>query len=440
MERIALKSLLEWKNKRIRKPLLVDGARQVGKTYLIEEVFGKKHFRQVLKLDFLEQPALKNLFQDTLSPQILLTSIQLALEVEYDPITDLLFFDEIAECPKAVTALKYFSEKMPDIYLCASGSNIGLLNSFPVGKVESLELFPMSFEEFLMASHRDQIIKMYQDMSRLEVAHQKIWQIMLDYYFVGGMPEAVREWYSNSEKNIITRCSIVKHVHKDLIDGYLRDFGKYSGRTNAQHIERVFENIPTQLAANLDASVNRYRFTNIISKKTGYKDLSGPIDWLEKTKLAYKNYPISSEPTIPLAVLKKDNIFKLFMFDVGLLGYMLNLSYQSQTQQNFCYKGFIAENFVHNELVVKGLYPTYSWNMRDAEIEFIVELPNNSILPIEVKSSSRTRAKSLKSYVERYQPESTMKLIGSVGSSKESGALVWPLYYASKIETMLSES
>ncbi len=439
MDRLLTHKLLDWKQKPERKPLLLDGARQVGKSYLIEEYFGKEQFDRVLKLDFLANPALEKLFEASLQPQDILLNIELELGVDINAQTDLLFFDEIGECPAALNSLKFFAEQRPDLFLCASGSNIGLLDSFPVGKVEVLELFPMCFEEFIMASGNNKILQAFRQGLQIQAAHNKLWDLLLDYYFVGGMPEAVAAWFADGGKynGVNERCERVKAIHRGLLSGYLRDFGKYGGKVNAQHIEMVFRNVPLQLSKNIDASVKRYRFSGVIERKRSYMDLSRPIEWLEKTKLISRCYPIDCEPKSPLSAYRKENFFKLFLFDVGLLGHMLDISYQEHRQQSYEYKGYLAENFVQNELRVAGYYPGYSWEFRQAEIEFLFKTNTGEIIPVEVKSGKRTRAKSLQSYIERYSPNRTVKLIGSVGGSdKEQQNLTWPIYYASRLTSL----
>ena len=418
-----------------RKPLLLDGARQVGKTYLIED-FGARHFRQVLKLDFLAEPQLSDIFKESLNPEVLLINIQLALNVDFNPQHDLIFFDEIGECQSALNSLKFFAESKPELYICASGSNIGLIDAFPVGKVHMLELFPLSFEEFLMASNQPLLLEQFKNVSRQEIVHQKLWQLFLDYYFVGGMPEAVATWFADGAEGINARCQQVAKIHDDLLTGYSRDFGKYAGKVNAQHIEQVFQAIPQQLSQYVDDSVKRFRFSGVVEKKRGYKDLYGPIEWLEKSKLITKSYPISA-PKSPLSAYRKENIFKLFFFDVGLLGHLLGLSYAEHKIQEFSYKGYLAENFVQNEFRCCGYYPTYAWQRKEAEIEFLYKTTGGDIVPIEVKSGKRTQAKSLKSYIQHYKQKRTVKLVGSTGGTKDTAHLVWPIYYAGKLLHLL---
>ena len=430
MNRLLIHELLKWQASDSRKPILLDGARQVGKTYLLENLFGKENFNNVHKLDFLANPSLSKLFDESLEPSIVLNNIEIHLNISIDIKNDLIFFDEIGESQAAVNSLKYFSEQLPNAFICSTGSNIGLLDSFPVGKVQILELFPLCFEEFLMASDNQKLLGAFKEQSRLKSTHDLLWKALLDYYYVGGMPEAVTNWYKNKSKGMHERTEIVKQVHRNLIDGYLRDFGKYSGKVNAQHIESVFRNVPRQLSKNIDSSVKRFIFKDVIIKKQRYTELSSPINWLEKTKLISKCYPINSQPRMPLASLIKENIFKLFFFDVGLLGHLLGMEYKDQLDQSTSYKGYIAENFVQNEIRTHIGYPIYSWEEGQSEIEFLHRAQDGEIIPIEVKSGSRTRAKSLTFYSKRYHPSKTIKLIGAAGGNNENkSSLVWPLYY-----------
>jgi len=443
VKRLLLDKLLEWKDRSERKPILLDGARQTGKSFLLENLFGE-YFDQVIRLDFLEQPALAKLFDGSLNPKDILDNIELERNISIDVHKALIIFDEIGECQAAVNSLKFFCEQCADMYICASGSNIGLLGSFPVGKVDLLELYPLTFEEFLWASGQVSLVNAFEQTAMTAVAHDKLFSLLLDYYYVGGMPEAVKAWFETQDNTrILDRTKIVDQIHSSLIAGYERDFGKYFNKgvdkTSAQHIQAVFSNIPTQLSRNIDDSVKRFKFKDVVQKKTRYQELVGPINWLDKCKLLSKCQPVDCQPSSPLPALAKENIFKLFLFDIGLLGNMLGLSYKEHRDQGFNYKGYIAENFVQNELVAKYGSPTYSWEYARSEIEFLFKHNNGDIFPIEVKSGKRTRAKSLSVYVQRYQPEKTIKLIGSRGSLDNSTALVLPLYYVSKIEEVLNK-
>ncbi|MCY4357945.1 MAG: ATP-binding protein [Gammaproteobacteria bacterium] len=430
MKRLAIEKLLYWKNQKQRKPLLLDGARQVGKTWLAERLFGGKHFQAVHKADFLAEPRLMRIFDNGLQSTQVIANLEISLNSKINLDSDLILFDEVGECQQAVNSLKYFAEDMPQAYICATGSNIGLLGSFPVGKVEFLELFPMCFEEFVMASGKHLLHEAFQERHHGQVVHNELWSLLLDYYFIGGMPEAVHAWFSQDDSPL-ERSDAVTKIHRSLIAGYQQDFGKYDSKQNAGHIEAVFRNVPRQLARVMDDSVQRYVFKDVITNKRRYQELRGPINWLEQAKLISKCYQIDCRPSAPLTTLAKENIFKLFLFDIGLLGYMLNMSYAEQRRQAASFKGFIAENFVQNELRTQVSYPTFSWAKARGEIEFLYKCQGGEIIPVEVKSGSRSRARSLRTYVDRYSPKNTVKLIGTAGNEPDAGPdYVWPLYYA----------
>lgn len=430
MKRLLTQKCLDWMRQPHRKPLLIDGARQVGKTHLITKLFGSEYFKRVHHIDLKAQLKAHDIFSDDLDSKTILKKCELYLNTSIDADKDLIFFDEIGECQRAVDSLKYFKEERPDLFISASGSNIGLLDSFPVGQVYMLELFPMSYEEFLMAlDEESKMLSIFLERKRTRLTHDLLWQVLLDYYFVGGMPEAVKSWAETKSESTIKRIAQINQIHKDLIVGYKRDFGKYAGKADALQIDQVFSALPIQLSKFTDDSVKRCRFSEIIPKKSRYQQLKTPIDWLEKTKLVAKCYPIDCEPKVPLQSRIKNNIFKLFYFDVGLLGHVLEISYAEQIQQKIDFKGFIAENFVQNELRSFGYYPTYSWNEGESEVEFLIKTSKGEIYPLEVKSGKRTQAKSLRVYKQKYHPKKTIKLVGAQGGSDEHD-IVWPLYDA----------
>ena len=469
MQRQLLAQLLKWKDKARRKPLLIDGARQTGKTWLLKNLLGAE-FDQVLHLDFLANPGLAEAFADSLNPQTLIASIELMTGQTFNPRSDLLILDEIGECPRAVTSLKYFAEQSPDWHVAASGSNIGLLDSFPVGQVEQHNLKPLTFAEFIQASGDAALINAFETQADTAAAHSRLMDQLTDYYFTGGMPEAVACWFgksvdsgiasvatddhvdgtsnksaiagvsleevsgvekvskgsvnatvdgsaTNAGPGILARVESVRQIQQNLLEGYRRDFGKYAGKVDAQLIEAVFNSIPAQLSAVIDGSVNRFRFKGVAPRKSRYADFESAINWLHKSRLALKNYPLEGALNSPLAGYRKENMLKLFMFDVGLLNAMLGSGYQEIKQQGYQYKGFVAENFVQQELAALGLEPSYSWQSARAEIEFVFSNANGQVIPVEVKSGSRTRAKSLRTYMQKYQPSKSFKLTGTRGSS-----------------------
>lgn len=433
IQRALLTQLKSWREKSERKPLLIDGARQTGKTYLLEKLFAQD-FPRVLRIDFLEMPHMAEAFAGSLSPHDIISNLELLTGQEFNLATDLLLLDEIGECERAVASLKYFAENTPQAFVAASGSNIGLLNSFPVGKVEQHVLRPLTFHEFLSAAQEPAVLKAYEQEVNSAAAHSVLLEKLSDYYFTGGMPEAVSTWFALKEQSILQRIKAVQQIHGDLISGYQRDFGKYAGKVDANLIAAVFNAIPAQLSLLLDESVKRFKFKEVYQKKSRYKELEDGILWLANCRLALRNYPIEGLPRSPLAAYQKENRIKLFMFDVGLLNHMLGLSYQEIKQQSFEYKGYIAENFVQQELAALGIDPSFSWTDARAEIEFIQTDMQGNIIPIEVKSGKRTRARSLESYIQKCAPIKAIKLTATQGSSAlEKEHLVYPLYFTAQM-------
>ena len=427
MQRLLLKQLKDWANLSRRKPILLDGARQSGKSYLLKQLFGEVHFPKVHVVDFLKTPKASVLFDEGLEPERWVNDLSLLLNTAINPSEDLIILDEVGECPNAVQALKFVAEEQPSWFVCASGSNIGLLNHFPVGKVHGLTLRPMNFEEFITALGSEQQQATYRAMDRRELVHQQLWPLLMDYFYVGGMPEAVACWKLTQGASLIERRRQVRQIQQNILHGYERDFGKYAGKVKALHINQVFASVVGQLQKNIESSVRRYTFNQVIEKKKSYRDFTNIIDWLEKTHLVSKSYVINQKPLSPLRMQRKESFFKLFYVDVGLLCCQLGISESVLAMKNMMYKGPIVENFVQNELLSYGLKESYSWHENTAEIEFILDSAEG-IVPVEVKAGKNTRAKSLQSYNLRYAPTTTIKLIGAVGGS-DTRQRVLPLYY-----------
>jgi len=420
-------------------PLVLMGVRQVGKTYLLTQ-FGKNQYRAIHVFNFQENPALGNIFKKDLDPARILEELSISQRKDINIDNDFVLFDEVQECDNAVTSLKYFHEKLPELHMAAAGSLLGIKlssSSFPVGKVEIFHLYPMTFGEFIEASSDDLAIRLYTEISRLETAHNVLWDYARQYFFVGGMPRAVEKWFSSESIN--ARISSVRKIQNDILTGYEKDFAKHSGKINAVHISTLLNNIPRQLSRVLDGSVKRFRFKDVLSNKRTYSHLSNTISWLENAGLIYKVFNVECRPQIPLKAFAKENFFKLFLFDIGMLGAMLELSYNNLMDQDYgMTKGFFAENFVACEFKTLGHGNLYSWAESKSEIEFLYVTGESKIIPVEVKSGRRTKAKSLKSYIERYSPERTAKLVGKAGGSDKKD-LVLPLYYAGKLSNIVQD-
>ena len=433
MKRNLYKKLLDWKSKKNRMPLILIGARQVGKTYLIN-MFGKNEYNDIHIFNFQEKPSLHNIFKKDFDPKRILDELSISQRKDINIKSDFVFFDEVQECDQAITSLKYFNEVLPELHISAAGSLLGIKynsSSFPVGKVEIYYLYPMNFHEFLMASSDKISNNLYNEINRLESAHNLLWDYARQYFYVGGMPKAVESWFSN--KGINQKIETVRKIQNDILLGYEKDFAKHSGKINAIQIGRLFNNIPVQLSNVYDASAKRFKFKGAIPGKKNYLQLADTISWLENAGLIYKVFIVDSRPQIPLKSLIKRNKFKLFLFDIGMLGAMLELSYNDIFNQNYgTTKGFFAENYVACELKACGYKSLYSWTQSKSEIEFLVVDNQSNIIPVEVKSGLRTKSKSLKSYIERYEPEKTIKLVGKAGGTNPVN-IVLPLYYAGNI-------
>lgn len=436
MNRTIYSCLKQWKNKKDRKPLILKGARQVGKTYILKQ-FGIENFEKYHYVNFEEDDSLSKLFEKNLKVDRIIQELTFYLENTINIDEDLLIMDEIQACPRALTSLKYFNEQMPQLAICAAGSLLGVHlgeASFPVGKVEYLDMFPMSFKEFLEASEETMLYNFLDnitpDPSIPDTVHEKLWEKFKIYLVVGGLPDIVQT-YVKQRDDLYTCLNQVRKHQKDLITTYLADIAKHSGKINSMHVERMLRNVPSQLARQQDGSAPKFRFKGIIPGIRGYSRLVGAIDWLEAAGLIHKVH-IINRGELPFSAYSKENTFKLFMFDSGLLGALGDLPIKSLLEYNYgTYKGYVAENFVAQEFICKGINPLYSWKENKSELEFVLELKGR-ILPIEIKSGWVTQAKSLRIYAKKYNPEYKTIFSGrNLKIDHENKVHQYPLYLAS---------
>lgn len=408
MKRHIYHKLTRWVDQTNRKPLILNGVRQVGKTYLLRE-FGAKKFPQVHYLNFEKQQELATVFAANLNPHRIINELSFYLNRSIQIDKDLLIFDEIQAIPTAITSLKYFQEDLPQLALCCAGSLLGLEltpTSFPVGKVEVMSLYPMTFLEFLEAMGEDQaaqlILNCDQKTQIPEIAHQRLWEMLKWYFVVGGLPEAVSTFCQN-KSNLFDAFSQVRAKQEQLLLAYFADIAKHSGKVNAMHIHRVWEAVPAQMASGQNGMANKFKFRDIVPGIDRYHRLANAIDWLITAGLAIK-IPIVNFGETPLKAYTKEGQFKLLLFDVGILGTMIHLAPQSILNYAYgTYKGYFAENYVAQELLASLQQPLYSWQENRAEIEFLCEI-NESVIPIEVKSGWVTRNKSLQKFADKYRP------------------------------------
>jgi uncharacterized protein len=444
MKRAILEKLLEWKEKPDKTPLILKGARQVGKTYSLTE-FGKTYYKNSHYINFESDAKLINIFEADLKPQRILKEISYYLNKSIDQETDLLIFDEIQNCPKALTSLKYFNEEIPKLNIACAGSLLGLYlggeSSFPVGKVEFLEMHPMSFAEFIEAVDETNCLEYLNSLNKdnfetfsSEVMHQKLWNLLKLYFIVGGLPSIV-SLFKQFKETEIEALNRVRNKQKDLITSYIADIAKHSGKNNSMHIERVWTSTASQLQKEHDGAAPKFKFSEVAIEDKRFSTLEGPIDWLSKCGLILR-CPIVNTSKLPLSAYTKENMFKLFFFDLGLLGAISDLPPSTIMDYDYgSYKGYFAENFVIQELVCNGFNSLYNWRERTSEVEFLLE-HNNNIIPIEVKSGWITQAKSLHIYDQKYDPKISV-VTSAKNFSFTKKELNIPLYAISILNKLL---
>jgi predicted AAA+ superfamily ATPase len=440
MKRTIIKELTAWKNSKVRKPLILRGARQVGKTYILQE-FGKTDFPRCHYVNFENDERLCALFEKDISPVRIINELQFYLDTSINIVRDLVIFDEIQCCPRALTSLKYFHEIMPELALCSAGSLPGVSlagDSFPVGKVTFLDLFPMNFNEFLTGIGKLRLAELLQTHFLQEplpqIVHDQLWDLWKYYLIIGGLPEAVNIYRERLE-NPYEAIQAARSVHRDLVDTYMADIAKHSGKTNALHIERLWRNVPVQLARAQDGGASKFRFKDAVPGFRGYERLSSPLGWLESARLILRTSIVNRAET-PLAGFTRDNRFKQYFFDVGLLAVITNIDPAHILKYDYgSYKGYIAENYVAQELRAAGVRNLFCWKGRTSEVEFLLET-SSGIIPLEVKSGWVTQSKSMNVFVERYQPRQNIilsaKNVNSCGSR-----LYVPIYAAGRLANLL---
>lgn len=438
MRRNILQNLKFWQGEKSRQPLILRGARQIGKSYILHE-FGKTCFSQYHYLNFENNKKAYSIFEEDLKPVEIIQKLEFHFQKDIDIENDLLVFDEIQDCPRALTSLKYFCEDMPELAVCAAGSLLGMhlsQVSFPVGKVQFLNMYPMSFMEFLDgigdARSYDFLKNVKADEAKIpSVIHQHLWEQLKKYFIVGGLP-AVVNVYREQQDKLFSALQDVRKKQDSLLDTYYADIAKHSGKENSMHIERVLKNVPAQLAK--EESSSRFKFKDVVPGVDRYAGLVGCIDWLQKAGLIIR-VPIANSAKLPLSAYLKESIFKLFIFDVGILGALSNLSPEAILDYDYgTYKGYFAENFVAQEFAFAQARADriYAWKEGRSELEFLREI-GSKVYPIEVKAGSNTRARSLQIFAERYKPEyRTIMSAKNLNIDDTNKVHNYPLYLAAQ--------
>ncbi len=404
MERKAMRDLIEWKNKKNRKPLLLYGARQVGKTYLVKQ-FALEYFKDIIYVNFETNNIVSKIIDENISPSYIIKNLEIVFNKKINQDTTLIFFDEIQKNTRALTSLKYFCEEAPEYYVIGAGSLLGVhINkkefSFPVGKVDFLTIYPLSFEEYLINTKNDLLLeKIKECFSKNEpmetLLHQKALDLYYDYLAIGGMPEVVNEFINSN-----SMISAIDY-QKAIIEAYKNDITKYSEPANAPKIIATFDSIPVQLAK------ENKKFQYKLVQKGGTSSIFGDsINWLVNAGIV--NKCVKTKIGVPLKMYEELDSFKLYMNDVGLL---TNLSefpiylIKNREAVNEVMIGMLTENYVASSLKYNGLNLNYWKNEFNSEVDFILQSEKGLIIPLEVKASIHTKSKSLNNYLEEYKPK-----------------------------------
>lgn len=432
MKRTLYNKLIEWKNSEKRKPLILKGARQTGKTYLLTQ-FGNNEFEHLHYVNFQKNRELHEIFTGNLTPARLLELLEFVLDASIDIHKDILFFDEVQDCPRALTSLKYFCEELPELALVCAGSLLGVVHSesaFPVGKVSFLNLYPMSLEEFLEALGEERSLQIISELTSSDsipfVVHKHLMEMVKEYMVVGGMPEVV-SLYKDMRENRNNAFKQVRSKQNELITAYMGDFSKYSGKVRANEIVAVFESIPAQLAKE-----NKKYISSQVIPGGRFSKLSSSIDWLTGAGLIYK-VKITNSGELPFSGFTKENRFKLYFFDSGLLGALGGLSQKAIIMQNdlfATFKGAFCENFIAQEFMYADSKPLFSWANNTSEIEFLKEI-DGVVYPIEVKAGLSGKLKSLNVFSQKYDSPYRTRISGRNFEIHASSYMHnYPLYLA----------
>lgn len=426
MKRKISQFLIEWKNNPYRKPLILQGARQVGKTYSILE-FGRNNYENVAYFNFETNPSIGKTFEESLEPGYLIPILSRIANQTIVREKTLIFFDEVQLCERAITSLKYFCENAPEYHVIVAGSLLGLAvgrekYSFPVGKVDMKTLYPMDFEEFLLALNEESLVTQIQNCydNNTQMPHA-VHEAAMNYYrqflVVGGMPDCVDKFVETKD------YVLIRHIQKTILASYLNDMSKYNRENEIKKTRLVYDNITVQL------SKKNTRFQYKLIKKGGRaSEFENAIEWLTLSGIATRIYQVE-QAVKPLENYRNIDSFKTYVSDVGLLCAKKDVVaedvlYLSEELNDF--KGGMTENFVCCQLIANG-YTCYYWlSLRGAEVDFIIQRAGK-IIPVEVKSAENTKAKSLSVYIKTYKPEYSIKISGK-NFGFENGIKTIPLY------------
>jgi len=425
MYRTKIKELIEWKISGNRKPLVFLGARQVGKTWLIQE-FGETEYRQMLYINFEDSTDLREMFLPDLNVKRLITNFELYSGLKITPEDTLIVLDEIQAAPRGITSLKYFYENAPQYQIIAAGSLLGVKlhpdESFPVGKVDFIELHPMSFGEFLLAMGENGLARILDEKlwDVLPAFTEKFKEFLRYYFYVGGMPEVVAHFSQHRD------WKTVRQLQNKILKTYQNDFSKHAPKEILPRINMVWDSLPAQLAKE-----NKKFIYGVIKEGARAKEFELAIQWLVDSGLLHKVYNVS-KPALPLVAYQELSAFKLYHNDIGLLGAMSKLKAKTLLNGNAVFtefKGALTEQFVFQQLMINEELSIHYFSFENSkyEIDFIIQNEEDEIMPIEAKSGENLKAKSFKLFCEKFHPETAIRTSLS-NYHKESWMINVPLY------------
>jgi len=437
MERFVMKKLLAWKESPYRKPLILKGVRQVGKTWLLKE-FGKRYYENVAYFNFDENEEYRQFFETTKDVERILQNLTLASGQNILPEKTLIIFDEVQDCPKVINSLKYFCENAPEYHIVSAGSLLGIAlakpSAFPVGKVNFLQIHPMSFEEFLLANGDGNLLSVLENWDRLEPLPDAFFNPLCEklkmYYITGGMPEAVLMWTEARD------VSAMQEALSNLIDAYERDFAKHPDTSTYPKISLVWKSIPSQLSRE-----NKKFIYKVVKEGARAREYEDALQWLVDAGLVQKIYR-STAPGLPVSAYDDVSAFKLYMTDVGVLRRLAGLSPTAfgEGERLFVeFKGALTENYILQSLLTQlEVTPRY-WSQSNPpyEVDFLVQR-ENEMIPIEVKSSANLTSKSLKKFGELYSDKIKLRVRFSLDNLKLDGDLLnIPLFMAGQAHRLM---
>ena len=432
MYRYKIEELKKWKNSDTRKPLIIRGARQVGKTWLMKE-FGEKNYEKCAYINFDDNSRMEQLFSGDFDIERIIQGLKIESGVNIEAENTLIIFDEIQECPKAVTSLKYFYENANQYHIITAGSLLGVAmhqgTSFPVGKVDFLDLYPLNFKEFLKALGEDALIDLINknDINLITVFSDKLKIYLKQYMYIGGMPEVVETYIKNKDFNEVRKKQEV------LLQAYEQDFSKHAPNNVVPRIRQLWNNIPTQLAKE-----NKKFIYGLVKEGARAREYELALSWLIDCGLIYQANRVN-DCKIPLSAYQDFNAFKLYLLDVGLLCAMAKLDAKTIIEGNDIFvefKGALTEQYVLTELKTNVDSPVFYWSSEKgtSEVDYIIQIGRNNI-PIEVKSSENLQSKSLKSFVQKYNTKINVRTSMS-NFKKEEWLINIPLYLIGNIEKL----